>query len=201
MDINWGIFGHKQQLDLLGSAISKKRLAHGYLFTGPEGVGKFTVAKKFAQALLCLENSACDACGQCKSIALANNADLTIIDLKSKAIKIEDIRELIYKLSLKPYMAAFKVAIINDAQNLTMEAANALLKNLEEPKGGTVIVLVTSNSKALPSTIVSRLQKINFGLVRESEYQPLQVQKSETVRLLGLGKPGLIKRLTEDKEF
>ena len=144
------ISGHKQQLEFLASTLAKGKLAHGYTFAGPQGVGKKKIALALAYELL----------GSHKEF----HPDLLLIDGK-EGIKIEQVRELVYKLSLKPYQAQYKVAIIHEAENLTSEAANALLKSLEEPKPYNVIILVTSNPNRLPKTILSRTQKINFGFI------------------------------------
>lgn len=153
-----GILGHKKQLEFLSSAISKGKLAHAYIFAGPESVGKRTIALKLAQSILATE-------GQ--------NFHPDLLEINGQeGIKIEQIRELVYKLSLKPYMAKYKVAIIDAAENMTAEAANALLKCLEEPKPGTILILVTANPNRLPKTIISRTQKITFG--------PIEGMKEET---------------------
>ncbi|OGE83298.1 MAG: hypothetical protein A3B10_01465 [Candidatus Doudnabacteria bacterium RIFCSPLOWO2_01_FULL_44_21] len=147
--MDWRITGHKRQLEFLENAMLIGRLAHGYLFAGPNGVGKKTIALKLAYELLGVE-------------AEKFNPDLLEID-GTLGIKIEQIRELSYKLSLKPYAALYKIAIIDAAEQMTLEAANALLKVLEEPKPYTIIILVTSNPNKLPKTIISRCQKITFG--------------------------------------
>jgi DNA polymerase III delta prime subunit len=97
--------------------------------------------------------------------------DLLEID-GTGGIKIEHIRELAYKLSLKPYQAAYKIAVIDQADQMTIEAANALLKVLEEPKPYTIIILISSNPNRLPKTIISRTQKINFGPLTPQDQEP-----------------------------
>ncbi len=159
---NWQIRGHQPQLALLDTAITGKRLAHAYIFTGPSQVGKRTVARKLGQILVCEVNSGCGECVQCKTFQAGSNADL--IELSGdNGLKIEVVRDLSYKLSLKPYAAPFKIAIIDNAHNMTVEASNALLKSLEEPKPNTIIVLITDNASKLLPTIISRAQKISFG--------------------------------------
>ncbi len=166
--MNWNVDGHKRQLDLLENAFNQGVLAHGYMFAGPEGVGKRTIAKKLAMKIL----------GQETEQQNFFHPDFFEIDGK-QGIKIEQIRELIYKLSLKPYSAPYKVAVIDNADEMTLEAANALLKSLEEPKSHTIIILITSNSNKLPKTIVSRVQKINFGLVKGRESKPSETDRFE----------------------
>ncbi|MEO8065311.1 MAG: AAA family ATPase [Candidatus Doudnabacteria bacterium] len=172
------ISGHKKQLEFLENAIKRDRLAHAYTFAGPDSVGKRTVALRLAQELLQADG---------------NNfhPDLLIIERPEdkKVIVIEQIRELVYKLSLLPYQAKYKVALIDNAEDLNEEAANALLKCLEEPKPSTIIILITGNSNRLPKTIISRTQKINFGLVAGPEFEKAG------------GKPGLARKMADDKEF
>ncbi len=156
--MNWGITGHKQQLDFLATAIERGKLAHAYIFAGPTGVGKKAIARRLSELLLEQNDQS------------GFNADY--IEIKGEgSIKIEQIRELIYKLSLKPYAAKYKIAVIENADEMTIEAANALLKVMEEPKSYTVIILITSNASKLPRTILSRGQRITFGPIPGAEEQ------------------------------
>lgn len=205
MTYDWQVFGHKKQLEFLEKALTAGRLPHGLLFAGPDGVGKLMVAKRLAQILLCETASACGSCGQCKTFTAQSNADYMEIS-GTENIKIEQIRDLTYKLSLKPYAARYKVAIIDAAEEMTEDAANALLKNLEEPKDHTVIILVTSNPNRLPKTIVSRAQKINFGLVREEEYAQLlpaklSVSQKGLISSQAIGRPGMAMRIASNDEL
>src|SRR4051812_36843313 len=110
--MDWQIIGHKRQIEFLTKALEKGKLAHAYTFAGPDSVGKKTIARKLAQQLLQSQGGF--------------HADFHEIDGQS-GIKIDQIRELVYKLSLKPYQAKYKVALIDAAENLNTEAANALL--------------------------------------------------------------------------
>ncbi|OGF00652.1 MAG: hypothetical protein A3I07_01385 [Candidatus Doudnabacteria bacterium RIFCSPLOWO2_02_FULL_42_9] len=152
------ISGHKRQLELLEKALRNGKLAHAYVFAGPEGVGKKTVAKKLALELI----EASSFSDLPKLSPDYFHPDLLEIN-GAEGIKIEQIRELAYKLSLKPYQAKHKVALIDHADQMTTEAANALLKVLEEPKSYAFLFLITSNPNKLPKTILSRCQKITFG--------------------------------------
>lgn len=166
--MDWNIAGHKRQLKFLENAVADGHLAHGLLFAGPVGVGKHTVAVKLAQVMLCETQAACGTCSQCRTFLTGANPDYIEISGES-GIKIEQIRELTYKLSLKAYFAKYKVAVIDCAEEMTEEAANSLLKCLEEPTDKTLIILITSNPNRLPKTIVSRAQKITFGPLRSDE--------------------------------
>jgi DNA polymerase III delta prime subunit len=144
------IIGHKNQIELLEKAMKSGKLAHAYVFAGPEGNGKKLIAKNLAVEML-----------EIKSDFHPDFIEINGAD----GIKIEQIRELTYKLSLMPYQAKYKIALIDNADEMTTEAANALLKTLEEPKSYTYIFLITANPNRLPKTILSRSQKINFGPV------------------------------------
>ncbi|MBI3952550.1 MAG: AAA family ATPase [Candidatus Doudnabacteria bacterium] len=186
--MDWQILGHQKQTEFLTKAIQSGRIAHAYIFAGPAGVGKKTVAQKFAEFLI----------GTIK-----NNPDCIEI-VGREGIRIEAIRDLAYKLSLKPYSASYKVAVIDDAENMTTEASNALLKVFEEPKPGTVIILITSNPQKLLSTITSRAQKVTFGLVLEEEYKTFLEQAPDQKRLLAqklsLGRPGIAYKILNASE-
>jgi len=203
--MNWNVTGHKRQLEFIENALKRDKLAHGLLFAGPSGVGKLKVAKRLAQTLVCETATACDACSQCVSFLAGSNADFLEVE-GDGVIKIEQIRELTYKLSLKPYSAKYKIAVIDSAEDMTEEAANALLKSLEEPKDHTIIILIASNPNRLPKTIVSRVQKINFGAVRFAEFEQLlptnlSVEQKQVIATVASGKPGLAVKIANDEEL
>ena len=178
--MDWNICGPKRQLDYLEKMIQQDKLAHGLLLAGPSGVGKRAVARALAQKLGAQFPDYIEIAG-------------------GGGIKIEQIRELIYKLSLKPYSSKYKVAVIDEAEELTLEAANALLKALEEPKSYTVIILITANPEKLPQTILSRVQKINFGLVPWAQYEHLlPADQKQTIERLAPGRPGLSLAIAAD---
>jgi DNA polymerase-3 subunit delta' len=196
MDQDWKIAGHKKQTELLNRSIETGKLAHAYIFAGPSFVGKRTLAFKFAQILL-----------ESKTKDIENYFHPDFLEVSGdEGIKIEQIRDLIYKLSLKPYQSKYRVAIIDNAENMTIEAQNSLLKILEEPKAYTIIILITSNSNKLLRTIASRAQKINFGLVDAVNYEHLIPDKiSESARNLVLtvasGRPGLALGIASNEEL
>lgn len=156
--------------------ILKDQLRDSYLFSGPDGVGKRTVAIEFAKAVNC-ENkeertSLCD-CASCRKIDSMNHPDIFIIhpEGKSNSIKIEKIRELIYQASLKPYEARKKVFIINDAECLREEAQNAFLKLLEEPPKNHILILTSGNIAGLLATILSRCKVLKFSCLSQPDIQ------------------------------
>lgn len=162
VQFNWKTSAHEPQRLLVEKSLKNQRLAHAYIFSGPAEAEILEFSRDLARFLVCEQQSGCGVCGNCKTIAAGSNADFMEIS-GDDGIKIESIRDLVYKLSLKPYSAAYKVAIINNAHTMTAEAANALLKSLEEPKPNTVLILVTDNVYKLLPTISSRAQKIHFS--------------------------------------
>ncbi|KPK38674.1 MAG: hypothetical protein AMJ78_09635 [Omnitrophica WOR_2 bacterium SM23_29] len=174
------IIGQRLAVELIRRAIEEKRLAHAYLFIGPDGVGKALLAKIFAQSLNC-ERGEADPCGECiscKKIENKNHPDVGWIypEGKSRKIRINSIRQVSQALSLKPYEGKAKVFIIDEADHMTEEAANCLLKTLEEPPKDSTLILLASNISRLYPTIISRCQKIPFYPLDE------EMVKAELVR-------------------
>lgn len=154
-------------IQILKKHIEGNRLEGGYLFSGPEGVGKKLSALVLAKAVNCLEleGEACDSCASCKKINSFQHPDVRLINSDSE-IKIENVRVLQKEISLRAYEARKKVFIIDDAHKLTVEASNALLKVLEEPPGRSLIILVTDKPGRLLKTVVSRCKVVRFSPVR-----------------------------------
>ncbi|MDR3642162.1 MAG: DNA polymerase III subunit [Candidatus Doudnabacteria bacterium] len=144
--MDWHTFGHEKNKNLLEKQLAAGSLSHAYLFSGSKGLGKKTLALEFAKRILGTEN-------------LGNHPDFQILDAEGE-IGIESAREFMDRLSLKPFVAKKKVAVIDGAENLNLHTGNALLKTLEEPSSSTVIILVASG-RLLP-TIVSRCQCLHF---------------------------------------
>lgn len=160
------IKGHKLPISILLNSLKNNSLASSYLFAGPEGIGKGLVAKYLAQVLNCQENNfeACGICPSCQKIQNLNHPDVHWINAGNfDVIKIEQVRRLSEEINLRPFEARRKVFIILDCDNLTEEAANCLLKTLEEPPLNSLIILTTPKIKKLLPTIISRCQRINFS--------------------------------------
>ena len=155
----------ERAIDMLKTSVSERRIAHAYLFLGPDGVGKHSAAVEFAKLLNCAleKNDNCGKCASCTKIEKAIHPDIFIISTEEgqRIIPIDKIRELSSRLSLKPFEARYRVAII-DAQSLNEESSNALLKTLEEPGADMVFILIAVNAIALSDTIVSRCQVVRF---------------------------------------
>jgi len=160
------IKGHDSIIHSLKKALKSSRVSHAYLFYGPEGIGKSVTAHTFSKALNCLKSKtdACDECASCKKIENNNHPDVVWLKVKEKkeAISIEQIRELQNRINYKPYEGRAKVFCIQDSHLMTLEAANCLLKTLEEPPNDSQIILITSQIEGLLPTIKSRCAQIKF---------------------------------------
>lgn len=159
------IKGQSKTIEILKSYLKTSSLAGAYLFIGQEAIGKYSVAKNLAKAINCLKkkDDSCDICASCLKIDKRQHPDIHFIEpLDSDTIKIEYIRQLKKDIVLRPYEGAKKLFIINDAHRLTAEAANALLKILEEPPRDSLIILISSRPTLLFKTIISRCKILRF---------------------------------------
>ncbi|TEB08485.1 DNA polymerase III subunit tau [Pelotomaculum schinkii] len=159
------IAGHQQIVQTLMNAVSSGHVVHAYLFAGPAGVGKKTTARAFARALLCSQPAAGDACGVCRTCRQAanhNHPDLYTLQPSGASIKIEQVRGMLRRIPYRSYQGGRKVFLINQAELMTADASNCLLKTLEEPPGGTVMILVSDQPQSLLPTILSRCQMCSF---------------------------------------
>lgn len=179
------VIGHKKQIDFFKKISELNKLSHAYLFTGPEKIGKKKVALEWISYLFN------------QDIQKKHHPDLFLIE-EEKEIQIGQIRELIRKLSLSPYSAPLKSAIIDNAHLMNKETQNALLKTLEEPSGKTLLILITEFPEVLFSTILSRVQKIKFSPVEKREIkeylikQGIKSKEIEEITELSYGKSGIV---------
>ncbi len=162
----WQVVGQPKAITLLERSIEMGQLSHAYLFVGPPHVGKLTLALNLAQVVNCgAAAPPCGECTSCRRIAAGKHADVQIIGLISeekREIGIEQIREMQTAASLPPYEGRHKVFIFDKAELLSHEAANCLLKTLEEPSPQVLLVLLTARESALLPTIVSRCQRVEL---------------------------------------
>jgi DNA polymerase-3 subunit delta' len=159
----WDIIGQERAVDALSRAIAGGRLPHALLFTGPNGVGKTRLALELARALNCTGTEPpCGVCLHCRQIQAGSHPDVTVVERPEDkdSITIQQVRELREVASLRPFQASHKVYIIAGAEALTAQAADALLKTLEEPQPQLTLVLTAAEDDALPGTIVSRCRVI-----------------------------------------
>lgn len=198
----YNIVGHDQAVGVLTQAIESDSHAHAYLFEGPSHVGKGTLALQLAQALNCESPSPpCGNCPSCRRIAERKHADINIIGVEHGSahteISIDQIREVCHEASLPPYEGQCRVFIIDGAEFLSLEAANCLLKTLEEPPGKVVFILLATFTDSLPSTVVSRCEQLTLRPVAVSRIEKtlvddfgLDLAKSRLISRLSCGLPG-----------
>ncbi|MFN3966874.1 MAG: DNA polymerase III subunit delta' [Endomicrobiia bacterium] len=177
------IIGQEKQISLLKKQILSGRIPHSYLFIGSSGVGKKMTAIEIAKFLNC-KDSKDDSCGECPScikIEKGIHPDVHIIDFEWQAlfleesiekqtqIKIDSIRELQREISLRPSEGRWKIFIIDNAEKLSREASNCLLKTLEEPPENSILILLTTIKDVLPQTVISRCQCVQFSKIKDED--------------------------------
>ncbi|MFH1640217.1 MAG: DNA polymerase III subunit delta', partial [Chloroflexota bacterium] len=152
----WQVVGHERAVSLLTLGMGKGTIPHAYLFTGQPHVGKMTLAIDLARAVNCAGNAApCGECENCRRISRGKHSDVQIISLTEdknhtklqKDISIEQIRDIQRQVNLPPFEGKYRVFIINDADRFSIEAANCLLKTLEEPAGRVVFILLATDDR------------------------------------------------------
>ncbi len=216
------ILGQRRPKEILQRALEHQRVPHAYLFNGPTGVGKEALAIEFAKALFCKSEShrPCNDCSACHRVGAFNHPDFIYIFPMPKTADIEEQREILESLSQEPYarkkpwanptvsierirelrhvstlkpLEGLRVVVIAEADKMTPEAANSLLKILEEPPPAMHLFLTTSRVNALLPTIISRCQEIRFGLLSDSDIESALTEKN----LVSPEKAGLIARISQ----
>lgn len=204
----WNIVGHDWAVDLLSRRLEADRIGHAYLFAGPAGLGKALFARRLAQAINCVEPTPpCGVCRSCELIARGQHPDLHLIEPENEKIKIEVIRELHNVLSMRPFEARFRVAIIHRLDRATESAMDALLKTLEEPPSMSKLILTADVGETLLPTIVSRCQVIPLRPVPAVEIESaltahfdLPADAAASLARLSGGRPGWAIRAAESPE-
>ncbi len=194
------ICGHEKQIKVLQTAMARDRIPHAYLFYGPEGVGKRTVAEAFAKALNCKNGGqnldACEACPSCLKIDHGNHSDVIMISAQGQFIKIREIRELQEEMKFSPFEGGKRIFIIIDADRMNIESANAILKTLEEPSHSNILILITSRPHQLPATVLSRCQHVRFSPLKQETIASFLEEKlsldSKSANLISLSSAGSI---------
>jgi DNA polymerase-3 subunit delta' len=201
--MSWDMLGHEWAVRLLCGQIESERVRHAYLFTGPQGLGRRTLAIRFAKALNC-EQPPCpgEPCGECRScvqVERMQHPDLIIVQSEQRGgtLKVDQVRTLQRSLALSPYEARYKVALLLRFEEANQNAANALLKTLEEPSPQVVLILTAENEELLLPTIVSRcevlrlrpvpIEQVNGGL---QDRWGLPHEQAELLAHISNGRPG-----------
>ena len=177
------IIGHRRQLEILRQALTGGRLHHAYLFVGPEGIGKHTVAIALAKAVHCADSAGdfCGGCVNCKRIADGNHPDVRIIEplAGKKEISIQQVRDFERELNYRSFTGKRKIMVIDPAISMNLAAQNALLKTLEEPPQDSLIILIASSAGGLLPTVRSRCLRISFApLARQEVAQYLRTKQA-----------------------
>ena len=196
----WKTLGQDKTVDWLQRALANGGLSHAYLLVGPPQVGKMTLAIDLAMTLNCQAEPAlrpCSKCPACLKIAAGKHADIQLIALNQdpddeekdrKLIGIGQINTALHSANLPPFEGAFRVYIIDEAENLSPDAANRLLKTLEEPPQKVIFILLTGNIRLIPATIVSRCQRLNLGKMKTAAIEDVLRERgqidNEKARLL-----------------
>ena len=206
------ILGHEQIIEHLQNAIQMKKVSHAYILDGEEGAGKMMLARAFAQTLQC-ERGGTEPCGECHSCkqALSGNQPdiITVGHEKPASIGVEDIRgQLCGDIQIKPYSSPYKIYIVDEAEKMTVQAQNALLKTIEEPPAYGVILLLTTNADAFLLTILSRcvtlkLRPVKSEVIRAYLMEKYQIPdyQADVCTAFARGNVGKAQRLAQSEQF
>jgi DNA polymerase-3 subunit delta' len=202
------ILGQERAIRFLRQIMKKKRIPNAMLFTGIDGIGKQTTARSFGMALNCTDPhgaEACMACASCAKVLSGAHPDVIVVEPDGTFIKIDQVRAVSRQLRFAPLEGRWRLVIVNDAHVMNLEAGNAILKMLEEPPEGTVIILTATQTTGLLPTIVSRCQQIAFRPIPHEtvagvlmEKQGVDRETAETLALCSKGSLG--KALSVDAE-
>lgn len=195
--MEWNVLGHEWAASLLSQHIARGEVRHAYLFTGPSGVGRRTLAVRFAQALNCLQPPApgqpCGTCRTCMQIEKMQHPDFFVVQAEDvgETLKVDQIREIQHSLSLAPYEARYRVAVLLRFEEANESAQNALLKTLEEAPEKAILLLTADSAENLLPTIVSRceilrLRSLPLGLSEKALVEQWHLTQSEAHSLTHL---------------
>ncbi|HLI05049.1 MAG TPA: DNA polymerase III subunit delta' [Ktedonobacteraceae bacterium] len=214
----WNIVGHEHSVDLLRRTLAAGQVRHAYLFSGPEHVGKTLLAHRFAQTLLCTggpdgrvaPGEPCNACLSCRKVMHGNHPDLHVIrrPADKQFILIEQVRALQNDSARKTLEGRRNVFIIEGAHEMNPQAANCLLKTLEEPEPDVVLLLTTPDPGLLLPTILSRVQPVTMHLLTNSQIQTaleqqwkVEPDEAALIAALAAGRMGWAVQAVEDEEM
>ena len=166
------ISGQNKIKKYINNIITNDKISHAYVFSGPDGSGKTTIAKNFSQILLCSKKNGIDVCGSCiscRTFIEGSNPDFRMVTSSKESIGVEEIRNLQSDIIIKPVYSQKKVYLIDNADKMTIQAQNCLLKTLEEPPKYTVIIMTCNSYDALLETIKSRVMRLELQRVSYDE--------------------------------
>jgi len=203
------IYGHEKQIAILKQALAQNRVGHSYLFSGIDGAGKKTLALELAKVLNCEKadeiNDSCEKCPVCLKIKRHNHPDIFLIEAEGQFIRIAAIREIQEQMTFRPMEGKKRVYVIDNADRMNEQAANALLKTLEEPSASNILILVTAKPYTLPSTIISRCRHMRFNpvaidTVTKFLIERQNMEKQSALLLAGLSGGSISQALELNKE-
>jgi DNA polymerase-3 subunit delta' len=216
MTDNWNILGHEWAVDMLRQHAARGDVRHAYLFCGPPGLGRRTLALRLAQALNCTKPFApgvpCGLCRDCKQIDAMQHPDMNIIQAldadnlpkEGGTLKVDQIREVQRSMSLKPYQSKYRVALFLRFQEANDNAANALLKTLEEAPAHAILLLTADTPEQLLPTIVSRCEILRLrplpieAVQADLIYRGVEEERARLLAHISGGRPGYARRLIDD---
>jgi DNA polymerase-3 subunit delta' len=189
------IYGHEKQIVILKQALAQNRVGHSYLFSGLDATGKKTLALEFAKVANCEKvdeiHDSCGKCPSCLKISRNNHPDIFFVEAEGQFIRINAIREIQEQMTFKPMEGRRRIFIIDNADKMNDQAANALLKTLEEPSPANILILITAKPYTLPSTIISRCRHMRFNplshnTVAQFLIERMNMEKKNALLLAGL---------------
>ena len=213
---NWNLLGHEWAVDMLRQHAAHDEIRHAYLFCGPPGLGRRTLALRLAQALNCTKPLApgvpCGQCRDCKQIEAMQHPDMNVIQAldgdnlpkEGGTLKVDQIREVQRSLSLKPYQAKYRVALFLRFQEANDNAANALLKTLEEAPAHAILLLTADTPEQLLPTIISRCEILRLrplpieAVESDLIYRGVDEERARLLAHISGGRPGYARRLVDD---
>ena len=213
---NWNLLGHEWAVDMLRQHAAHDEIRHAYLFCGPPGLGRRTLALRLAQALNCTKPLApgvpCGLCRDCKQIEAMQHPDMNVIQAvdgdnqpkEGGTLKVDQIREVQRSLSLKPYQAKYRVALFLRFQEANDNAANALLKTLEEAPAHAILLLTADTPEQLLPTINSRCEILRLrplpieAVTADLIYRGVDEERARLLAHISGGRPGYARRLVDD---